>query len=109
MATFLESTNSDYVGRYPMTNDDPTLAGTERPHTPYQYKTDSYLVSFFGRANYTLMDKYLFTFTMRADGSSKFAKGSQWGYFPSGAIAWRIYDEAFMNNAKEWLSNLKLA
>lgn len=45
---------------------------------------------------------------MRADGSSKFAKGSQWGYFPSGAIAWRIYDEAFMNNAKEWLSNLKV-
>lgn len=45
MATFWKSTNSDYVGRYPMTNDDPTLAGTERPHTPYQYKTDSYLVS----------------------------------------------------------------
>ena len=55
---FWKSTNSDYVGRYPMTNDDPTLAGTERPHTPYQYKTDSDLVSFFGRANYILMNRY---------------------------------------------------
>ena len=81
--------------------------GTALPTSTYIGIKDN-LLSFFGRANYTLMDKYLFTFTMRADGSSKFAKGSQWGYFPSGAIAWRIYDEAFMNNAKEWLSNLKL-
>ena len=81
--------------------------GTALPTSTYIGIKDN-LLSFFGRANYTLMDKYLFTFTMRADGSSKFAKGSQWGYFPSGAIAWRIYDEAFMNNAKEWLSNLKV-
>ena len=65
------------------------------------------LVSFFGRANYTLMDKYLFTVTMRADGSSKFAKGNRWGYFPSAAFAWRMSDEAFMQNTREWLSNLK--
>ena len=81
--------------------------GTALPTSTYIGIKDN-LLSFFGRANYTLMDKYLFTFTMRADGSSKFGKGSQWGYFPSGAIAWRIYDEAFMNNAKEWLSNLKV-
>lgn len=48
------------------------------------------------------------TFTMRADGSSKFASGNQWGYFPSLALAWRISDEAFMRNSQEWLSNLKL-
>ena len=66
---FWKSTNSDYVGRYPMTNDDPTLAGTERPHTPYQYKTDSYLVSFFGRANYILMNRYYLTATVRDDGT----------------------------------------
>lgn len=54
------------------------------------------------------MDRYLFTFTMRADGSSKFAKGNQWGYFPSGAFAWRVYDESFMQGTHDWLSNLKL-
>ena len=76
--------------------------------------TDTYigikdnLLSFFGRINYTINDKYLMTFTMRADGSSKFASGNQWGYFPSLALAWRISDEAFMKNAQEWLSNLKL-
>ena len=63
---------------------------------------------FRSRANYSLMDKYLFTFTMRADGSSKFASGNQWGYFPSGAFAWRVYDETFMEGAKDYLSNLKL-
>lgn len=76
--------------------------------------TDTYigikdnLLSFFGRINYTINDKYLMTFTMRADGSSKFASGNQWGYFPSLALAWRISDEAFMRNSQEWLSNLKL-
>ena len=57
---------------------------------------------------YTIQDKYLMTFTMRADGSSKFSKGNQWGYFPSLALAWRISDEAWMERSKEWLSNLKL-
>ena len=65
-------------------------------------------ISFFGRANYTLLDRYLFTFTMRADGSSKFMKGNRWGYFPAGAVAWRISQEPFMESAKNWLSNLKL-
>ena len=45
---------------------------------------------------------------MRADGSSKFAKGNQWGMFPSAALAWRLSDEAFMENAKDWLSALKV-
>ena len=81
--------------------------GTALPTSTYIGIKDN-LLSFFGRANYTMMDKYLFTFTMRADGSSKFAKGNQWGYFPSGAVAWRIFDEPFMNNTKEWLSNLKV-
>lgn len=66
------------------------------------------LLSFFGRVNYTLADKYLATFTLRADGSSKFAKGNRWGYFPSVALAWRISDEAFMKGTEKWLSNLKL-
>ncbi|WP_300727003.1 TonB-dependent receptor [uncultured Bacteroides sp.] len=65
-------------------------------------------ISFFGRANYTLMDRYLFTFTMRADGSSKFAEGNRWGYFPAGAVAWRLLEEPFMAPAKKFMSNLKL-
>lgn len=81
--------------------------GTALPTSTYIGIKDN-LLSFFGRANYTLMDKYLFTFTMRADGSSKFASGNQWGYFPSAAVAWRVFDESFMESTREWLSNLKL-
>ena len=66
------------------------------------------MFSFFGRVNYTIDDKYLFTATLRADASSKFAKGNRWGYFPSAAFAWRVSDEAFMKSTQNWLSNLKL-
>ena len=66
------------------------------------------MFSFFGRVNYTIDDKYLFTATLRADASSKFAKGNRWGYFPSAAFAWRVSDEAFMKDTQKWLSNLKL-
>ena len=65
-------------------------------------------ISFFGRANYSLLDKYLLTFTIRADGSSKFTKGNRWGYFPAAALAWRVIEEPFMEPAKEFMSNLKL-
>ncbi len=65
------------------------------------------LASYTGRVNYNLFKKYLFTATIRADGSSKFAKGNKWGYFPSGAFAWRLLDEDFMKNIPI-LSNAKL-
>ncbi|MGN0036509.1 MAG: SusC/RagA family TonB-linked outer membrane protein [Bacteroidaceae bacterium] len=81
--------------------------GTALPTSSYIGIKDN-LLSFFGRINYTLMDRYLLTVTMRADGSSKFADGNRWGYFPSAALAWRIMDEDFMSNTKDWLSNLKL-
>lgn len=81
--------------------------GTALPTSSYIGIKDN-LLSFFGRINYTLMDRYLLTVTMRADGSSKFAEGNRWGYFPSAAVAWRIMDEDFMHNTKDWLSNLKL-
>lgn len=55
--------------------------------------------SYLGRVNYTLMGKYLFTATFRADGSSKFQKGNQYGYFPSAAFAWRLSDEPFIRQA----------
>lgn len=68
---------------------------------------ESYLVSFYGRLNYSLNSKYLFTFTMRADGSSKFAKNNRWGYFPSAAFAWNIGQENFLKDSRA-VSNLKL-
>jgi TonB-linked SusC/RagA family outer membrane protein len=81
--------------------------GTALPTTSYIGANDN-LLSFFGRANYSLMDRYMFTFTFRADGSSKFSSGHRWGYFPSGAFAWRISNEKFMEKTKSWLYDLKL-
>ncbi|HCM58858.1 MAG TPA: SusC/RagA family protein [Bacteroidales bacterium] len=69
--------------------------------------TENYLVSFFGRVNYTLMDKYLVTVTVREDGSSRFAPDNRWGTFPSVALAWKIKDESFLKNVKA-VTNLKL-
>lgn len=63
--------------------------------------------SVFGRLNYNFDERYLLTFTMRADGSSKFGPNHKWGYFPSAALAWRISNEKFLRNSKT-LSNLKL-
>lgn len=67
----------------------------------------SKLLSFYGRANYSLLDRYLFTFTMRADGSTKFGKNNKWGYFPSGAISWKMHKEKWLNGVR-WLTELKL-
>lgn len=69
---------------------------------------ENYLVSFYGRINWNLMDRYLFTVSFRADGSSKFAPGNQFSYFPSAAFAWHISEEAFMKDSKFILSDLKL-
>ena len=69
--------------------------------------TPNRLNSYFGRANYSFMDKYLFTATFRADGSSRFAPSNRWGYFPAGAFAWRMSDENFLKNVN-WLSSLKM-
>jgi TonB-dependent starch-binding outer membrane protein SusC len=63
--------------------------------------------SYFGRANYSFMDKYLLSATFRADGSSKFSPENRWGYFPAASAAWRISKENFMENVN-WISDLKL-
>lgn len=70
-------------------------------------RPDDNLMSFFGRVNYDLNNKYLFTATYRADGSSKFLGNNQWGYFPSAAVAWKIKEESFLKKL-DWLSELKL-
>ncbi|WP_084519370.1 SusC/RagA family TonB-linked outer membrane protein [Christiangramia echinicola] len=71
------------------------------------YRPDDKLLSFFGRVNYDYKSKYLLTATYRADGSSKFLGDNRWGYFPSAAVAWKINEEAFLNDV-EWLNALKL-
>jgi TonB-linked SusC/RagA family outer membrane protein len=63
-------------------------------------------LSFFGRVNYSFEDKYLFSFNVRADAASKFAQGHQWGYFPSGSVAWRVKNESFMQDVN-FISDLK--
>ena len=66
------------------------------------------LVSFFGKVNYTYDDKYLASFTIRRDGSSRFGSSNQYGTFPSVSAGWRISQEKFMESTKGWLDNLKL-
>lgn len=66
------------------------------------------LVGIFGRVNYSFAGRYLFEFNMRRDGSSKFAKGKQWGTFPSVSAAWRISEESFFTSVKKHVDNLKL-
>lgn len=70
-------------------------------------KTITKYLSYFGRINYDIADKYLFTLTLRADGSDKFGANNRFGYFPSGAFAWRISEEEFMKK-QNIISNLKL-
>lgn len=73
----------------------------------YRKPSENYLISFFGRANYVLMDRYMLTATVRRDGSSRFYKDNRWGTFTSAALAWTITEEAFMKN-QSLFSNLKL-
>ncbi|MCW3805427.1 SusC/RagA family TonB-linked outer membrane protein [Plebeiibacterium marinum] len=70
-------------------------------------ETENYLVSFFGRANYTFKDKYILTATVRKDGSSRFHEDNRWGTFPSAALAWRASEETFLKNI-DAISNVKV-
>lgn len=81
--------------------------GTTQPPPTSQEMTNR-LVSFFGRVNYSFDKKYLLMLSLRADGSSKFAEGRKWGYFPSGSFAWRISDEEFMQDFSSSINDLKL-
>lgn len=72
------------------------------------FTTENVLLSYFGRLNYSLMNKYLLTLTLRRDGSSRFSEDNRWGLFPSVAFAWNISDEGFLNSKDHALSNLKL-
>ncbi|MBO7578680.1 MAG: TonB-dependent receptor [Prevotella sp.] len=69
---------------------------------------DSALASFFGRVNWNYDEKYMATFTMRADGSSNFARGHRWGYFPSVSAGWVVTNESFMEGTRSWMDFLKI-
>ena len=66
------------------------------------------LLSFFGKANYTYDNRYLFSFTARYDGSSRFGKNNRFAFFPSVSAGWRISQEKFMSDASSWLDDLKI-
>lgn len=108
-----ESESTQVYGRgYPDNFDYKTTLGliqTAQDQTSFsnQYNVPSHTLSFFGRVNYNLNEKYLLTATFRADGSSKFAPNQRWGYFPAAAAAWRVSEEDFLKDLM-WLDNLKL-
>ncbi|HEY4286794.1 MAG TPA: SusC/RagA family TonB-linked outer membrane protein [Puia sp.] len=73
----------------------------------YSFKQSDKLIAFFGRVNYTFLDRYFFQATFRREGSSKFGANHKWGNFPSISAGWDIAREGFMKNAG-WISQLKL-
>ena len=77
------------------------------PNTMNAVLSENRLMSFLGRVNYNFKSRYLLTASFRADGSSKFSPGNRWGYFPSGALAWRVSKEPFMKSVKV-INDMKL-
>jgi TonB-linked SusC/RagA family outer membrane protein len=75
--------------------------------TPFTSKEENSLMSYLGRINYSFKNRYLFTASFRADGSSRFGDDNKWGYFPSGSFAWRVSEENFLKNSNI-ISSLKL-
>ena len=92
-------------GLYPSTNT--ANAGKKYKEQNSEWKSEHYLVSFYGRMNYSAFDRYMLTATFRADGSSRFPKNNRWGYFPSVALGWKINNESFLRNVKQ-IDELKL-
>lgn len=78
------------------------------PDGDYHWADRYQLLSFFGRLNYTFKDRYLLSVTVRGDATSRFAKDKRWGVFPAVALGWKINQEAWMQGAAGWLSDLKL-
>nr|WP_223854893.1 TonB-dependent receptor [Bacteroides sp. GM023] len=107
-----QTTNKTFSTRYfPETITAEKAFDNQSLGSPYQNSSSadspSRISSFFGRINYGYNDKYLATVTLRADGSSKFASGNRWGFFPAGALAWRLSNEDFLKD-NSVVSNLKL-
>ena len=84
------------------------LVGTTYSKPYYWDNGNLQLISFFGRLNYSLMDRYLLTFTMRGDATSRFSKDNRWGAFPSVALGWKIIDESWAKGLKDVMNEWKL-
>ena len=103
-------------GKYYMDQNDATVDLVGKPFQAdgissdgnYHWKDHLQLLSFYGRVNYGLLDRYLLTFTVRGDATSRFSKNKRWGVFPAAALAWKLNNEAFLESASGWLSDLKL-
>jgi TonB-dependent starch-binding outer membrane protein SusC len=91
---------SEYLGVLSLVSGTANLPNTGGTHAQ--------LYSLLSRVNYTYLGRYLFTASIRGDGSSKFTPGKQWGYFPSAAVAWQLGDEPFMKSIKKVMSSAKL-
>ncbi len=99
-----KNTNGTHFSMFELRENGLHMAGNVQHFEPIQ--KDYQLLSYLGRINLSFLDKYLITASLRADGSSKFAKGNRWGYFPSASVAWRMEQEEFMKDI-EWLNQLK--
>ncbi len=100
---------NEYFVRYDLIDDSLTSIGAATTNGPIDGNyTEWSMRSYFGRVNLNWDDRYLLEANLRADGSSKFAPGHRWGYFPSVSAGWRISQEQFMRGCSSWLDNLKL-
>jgi TonB-linked SusC/RagA family outer membrane protein len=105
---FMNSVQESYAQGFSqeITKTNALQAGDPTLFDLYTGKSSHTLQSYIGRVNYTLMDKYLLTATIRADGSSRFGENNKWGYFPSVAFAWKMSDEIFIQDI-DAVSNMK--
>ncbi len=101
----MEGTSSFFVNFADQTTDFSKIQNADTLST-VPWKERSRLLSYLARVNYSYNDRFLFTFSFRADGSTKFGPNNKWGYFPSGAVAWKIHNESFFNSS--FIEELKL-
>lgn len=88
--------------------DNLNLQSGSAPGIPESFRTRYAILSGLGRVNYGFQRKYLLTFSLRADGSSRFGKENKWGYFPSAAFAWRMSEESFWEGLRSVANELKI-
>lgn len=98
------STLTDFSHAY-LTNTSADYADAHISGAPWP---DNAILSYFGRVNWNMKETYMATFTLRADGSSNFARGHRWGWFPSASVGWVVSNENFMKSTASWLDFLKL-
>lgn len=100
--------NYGYRENFPSTSLEDLNAGATQGMRAQGYTRQLNMVSYFGRLNYALLDRYLFEANLRYDASSRFAEENRWGAFPSMSAAWRVSEESFMESTRDILNNLKL-